>query len=263
MNKTLYALDINEKKNLNEICQPLLRLGLNHIMMHLIFNDGSQFSLSSIGSCLEETDDVQALLQSNDQGYFLYEKPEIDKISFNKNHFGCRIYNLIRQHTECTFVFSAISDKPPASSSLLYEKTVKKFELISINFVDMFLSVIIEANTAYRFSFVLNNKALRHAIIRQGYEQTIMLSAREKECLWYAGQGKSSKEIGQLLQISPYTVEQYLKRIRDAFNCNTLPEIIMECIHRGIIGKVSYFHTAQPSSFLRHSSELSHNKYVA
>lgn len=258
-------IDINTpyQKDMNEICHRLLRLGLKHITMDLLFNDGSRFSLSSAGSYSDVKDDTQALLESNAEGYFLYENPEMGQISLNKNHSGYRVYHLVRHHSECTFMFSAISDKPQASALSLYEKTVKKFELISIHFVDTFLPYIIEANPAYRFSFVLNNASLRHAIIRQGYEQSIMLSAREKECLWHAGQGKSSKEIAKLLQISFYTVEQYLKRIRDIFHCSKLPEIMMECIHRGIIGKVSYFHITQPIMTLTKQTKIPSNKQVA
>lgn len=88
---------------------------------------------------------------------------------------------------------------------------------------------------------MLNNKSLRDAVIRQGYEDEISLSFREQECLWHAVQGNSAKEVGRILCLSPLTVEQYLKKIRRQFGGRKLPEIMLECIHRGIIGKVGCF----------------------
>lgn len=258
MNEAPYILSLAYKKQIDEVCQSLPALGLKHCVMYLIFNDGSTFVLSNVYSILKPyyyealyKEDYTCSNELIQQDYYLINETSSvssglkERLSSQFNVYP--IYNIIRSHSECTFVFSAIRDAPMESAQLFYEKTVKKFELFCIQFVDAFLDLIVRSNPAYRFSFVLNNKSLRHAIIRQGYEKEIILSAREQECLWHAGQGKSSKEIAQILQISPYTVEQYLKRIRDVFNCNKLPEIMMECIHRGIIGKVSYFNKKQPA----------------
>lgn len=85
----------------------------------------------------------------------------------------------------------------------------------------------------------MTNRAHRHAVIKGGYSEKESIPAREQECLWLAAQGNSVKQIAQILKISPYTVEKYLKHTREVFNCSTLIEAVVEGIHRGMIGKIN------------------------
>lgn len=52
-----------------------------------------------------------------------------------------------------------------------------------------------------------------------------MLSSRQKECLELINQGATNKDIANILNICPKTVEYHLKKIRYAFQCHTLFEI--------------------------------------
>lgn len=56
-------------------------------------------------------------------------------------------------------------------------------------------------------------------------------SQREAECLKYLHLGKSSKEIGRLLKLSPRTIESYVNNIKQKTNCQTLTELLnkLEC----------------------------------
>ena len=49
----------------------------------------------------------------------------------------------------------------------------------------------------------------------------IYLTAREEECAIYLMQGSTLKEIAQALDLSPRTVEFYLKNIKNKLNCRT------------------------------------------
>lgn len=227
------------QEKMNRVCQGLERLGLKSMAMYVIFNDGSHFVLSNDDIELNYQEDFKKLIHPfigiPIPDHYLFAKK-------NENEKDIQpIFNIIRSHFEGFFVFRAFGEYPSESVNLFYEKTVKKFEEFCIRFIDEFIDLILSSTSDYRFSFVLNNKKLREAVIRQGYSKEINLSSREQECLWHTGMGKSAKEVAQALSISPSTVEQYLKRIKVLFECNKLQEIIIECIHRGIIGKTNYF----------------------
>ncbi|VEG92250.1 helix-turn-helix transcriptional regulator [Legionella spiritensis] len=256
MSNTPYILSLAYRNQIDKICDRLPLLGLKHMAMYIVFNDGSVFTLSNLypilkdyyqgGLYKEDYTYTPAMIQPFQEGYYLCQnRPFISeklKEIVTKQYHLYPIYNIIRHHSECTFIFSAIRNTPTESPQLFYERTIKKFETLCIQFIDNFLDLIITCNPSYRFSFILTNKRLRDAVIRQGYEQEISISMREKECLWHVMQGKSAKEIARSLNISPYTVEEYLKRIREVFNCSKMAEIMLECIHRGIIGNVNHFH---------------------
>lgn len=268
MNNASDILSFTYKNQIDEACKYLPNLGLKNFVMYLIYNDGSTLILSNVYSiiepyyqealCEEDYTYTPEMIQPFHQGYYLCEEQssmsENLKELFGKKYHLHPIFNIIRKHPECTFVFSAINDSPINFAQKFYEKTVKKFEDFCIRFLDALAGYIVKASPEHRYSFALTNKPLRDAIIRQGYEKDILLSMREKECLWFIGLGKTIKEISQELQISHHTVEGHLKSIREKFNCNKLPEIVMECIHRGIIGKVSPFKKNQspmPGKFLQ------------
>jgi DNA-binding CsgD family transcriptional regulator len=44
-----------------------------------------------------------------------------------------------------------------------------------------------------------------------GSDRASQLTPRERDCLLLVGQGRSSKEIAQLLDLSPYTVDEYIR----------------------------------------------------
>ena len=52
------------------------------------------------------------------------------------------------------------------------------------------------------------------------------LTQREAECMMLLLQGMTMKGIGQQLELSPRTVEYYLKRIKERIGCRTKKELI-------------------------------------
>lgn len=273
MSKPFSTLSRAYQKDIDEACKHLPDIGITNMMMTLIFNDDIPFVMSNDcdmiqssneeGFFREEGGKVKGVNEPFHQDYYLCHQPQESTPETGKNNQGLYpVYNIIRQHYECTFVIAAINDSPISSPQAFYEKTVHKFEEFCIGFLDDLMGLIIDSKPAWRFSFVLNNKPLRDAVIRQGYETDVNLTFREQECLWYAGHGKSTKEIARLLHLSPYTVEQYLKRIRELFSGGSIPEIMLECIHRGIIGKVSHFNKKEIAVSRRKQQVALNGSYV-
>ncbi len=61
-------------------------------------------------------------------------------------------------------------------------------------------------------------------------DKLILLSKRETECLEYLSLGKSMKEIGRALSLSPKTIEFYLKNIKNKTKISTKEELIVSFI---------------------------------
>jgi two-component system, NarL family, response regulator NreC len=62
-----------------------------------------------------------------------------------------------------------------------------------------------------------------------------LLSAREREILQLVAEGKSSKEIAQLLNLSVYTVETHRGNIMQKLNLRGIPELILYAVRKGIV----------------------------
>ena len=71
---------------------------------------------------------------------------------------------------------------------------------------------------------------------RTGAEDSYeLLSPREREVLQLVAEGKSSKEIANLLNLSVYTVETHRANLMQKLNLKSMPELILYAIRKGII----------------------------
>lgn len=71
---------------------------------------------------------------------------------------------------------------------------------------------------------------------RTGKEDSYeLLSPREREILQLVVEGKSSKEIANLLDLSVYTVETHRARVMQKLNLRGIPELILYAVRKGII----------------------------
>ena len=62
-----------------------------------------------------------------------------------------------------------------------------------------------------------------------------LLSAREREILQLVAEGKSSKEIANLLNLSVYTVETHRGNMMQKLNLKGIPELILYAVRKGIV----------------------------
>ena len=71
---------------------------------------------------------------------------------------------------------------------------------------------------------------------RTGAEDSYeLLSPREREILQLVAEGKSSKEIAALLNLSVYTVETHRAHVMQKLNVHGIPELILYAVRKGII----------------------------
>jgi DNA-binding NarL/FixJ family response regulator len=82
---------------------------------------------------------------------------------------------------------------------------------------------------AGELQYVLAGKKSRSAPLKQ------LLNPREIEVLKLVGQGKSSKEIGDLLFISVPTVNTHRHNLKKKLNCKTLADLVRYALQSGIV----------------------------
>jgi DNA-binding NarL/FixJ family response regulator len=73
---------------------------------------------------------------------------------------------------------------------------------------------------------------LREVGAEDSYE---LLTTREREVLQMVAEGKSNKEVANLLNLSLYTVETHRTHILQKLNLHSVPELILYAVRKGII----------------------------
>jgi two-component system, NarL family, response regulator NreC len=75
-------------------------------------------------------------------------------------------------------------------------------------------------------------RKLRRSGTEDAYD---LLTAREREVLQLIAEGKSNKDIANLLNLSVYTVESHRSNLMEKLNVRGLPELILYAVRKGII----------------------------
>jgi two-component system, NarL family, response regulator NreC len=71
---------------------------------------------------------------------------------------------------------------------------------------------------------------------RSGTEDAYdLLTPREREILQLIAEGKSNKDIANLLDLSVYTIESHRSNLMEKLNLRGLPELILYAVRKGII----------------------------
>jgi DNA-binding NarL/FixJ family response regulator len=75
-------------------------------------------------------------------------------------------------------------------------------------------------------------RKLRRSGTEDAYD---LLTPREREVLQLIAEGKSNKDIANLLNLSVYTVESHRSNLMEKLNVRGLPELILYAVRKGII----------------------------
>ncbi len=62
-----------------------------------------------------------------------------------------------------------------------------------------------------------------------------LLSAREREVLQLIAEGKSNKDVANLLKLSLYTVETHRSNILQKLNLHSVPDLILYAVRKGVV----------------------------
>lgn len=73
---------------------------------------------------------------------------------------------------------------------------------------------------------------------RRHVKQTIELTPRQRDVLQLLAEGKSAKEIGALLDISPRTVETHKYKMMDDLGVKTAAQLVQHAIKLGLVANV-------------------------
>jgi two-component system, NarL family, response regulator NreC len=86
-----------------------------------------------------------------------------------------------------------------------------------------------------KISSLLQEDYFRAMTDKQKDDSFELLTAREREILQLAAEGRSNKEIANLLNLSMYTVDTHRSHILRKLNLHTVPELILYAVRKGII----------------------------
>ena len=86
-----------------------------------------------------------------------------------------------------------------------------------------------------KIRLLLQEDNFRQMADKQKTDSLELLSGREREILQSAAEGRSNKEIANLLNLSLHTVETHRAHILQKLNLHTVPELILYAVRKGII----------------------------
>jgi two-component system, NarL family, response regulator NreC len=75
-------------------------------------------------------------------------------------------------------------------------------------------------------------RQMRERDVEDSYD---LLTTREREVLQLIAEGKSNKDIANLLNLSLYTVETHRSNMMEKLNLHTVPELILYAVRKGVI----------------------------
>jgi len=86
-----------------------------------------------------------------------------------------------------------------------------------------------------KVSLLLQEDYFRQMADKQKTDSFELLTGREREILQLAAEGRSNKEIANVLNLSFHTVETHRSHILQKLNLHTVPELILYAVRKGII----------------------------
>ena len=86
-----------------------------------------------------------------------------------------------------------------------------------------------------KIRLLLQEDSFRQMADKQKSDTLELLSGREREVLQLAAEGRSNKEIADLLTLSFHTIETHRAHILQKLNLHTVPELILYAVRKGII----------------------------
>ena len=150
-----------------------------------------------------------------------------------RNEWGFHSGISIAKEGPCwTDIFCFYSRKMPFEMDIELLKNFHLLEKFMILFVDRFHKIIREGEShrlltpaIYQFSEKKipseKNKLLKSLNLDRG-----LLTARERECIFYTAKGNTTAQVGQIMHLSPRTVETYLQSAKEKFGVKKTLDLV-------------------------------------
>lgn len=249
--------------DVDQICEPLKKLGVTYISYMKNFKNNKQIYLSNSSDwikCYYDNALYKSSLFNGDptiysSGYYLwppYSKKEV--FSYGRDEFNSDngITVIEKQKDFCEFFFFS-GDTDNVGLTNLFINNIDLLKRFTIYFKDKANKILISVeknkititdhyndwvacdkefssiNNAtskyYRDLFIDTTTIKKYPLIMEKKE-IVTLSAREIDCAIGLLEGKTSKEIANKLRVSTRSIEAYLENLKSKLNCYKKSELI-------------------------------------
>jgi DNA-binding CsgD family transcriptional regulator len=274
LNASAYSYHSAIAAEFQEICRPLLNLGIKCFSYIRIFNDGSYMVLVNhekyIKKYLSIIDTNGSIFTNNIHTAFTFDKHyyilDQDINIFDKNKdpimhllYDYDIWNLCTIYKKrdlnsiegYTFAMSRAEEYAThfyANHFYLLEHFIQYFNQRAKDLIDCndkkrlaYFKQEFSFNQQCPYQSLAHNieNFLRetrfNGLTIKGQDTNICLTARETECLKYLALGKSIKEIARTLGLSPRTIEYYIQNTKNKTGLKSRGELLMRYYKTKII----------------------------
>jgi DNA-binding NarL/FixJ family response regulator len=134
---------------------------------------------------------------------------------------------ILSMHDDESYIVRALN---AGARGYLLKDSLKADLLAAINAVSQGHSYF-----SAKINLLLREDYFRQLSDKQKTDSFELLTAREREILQLAAEGRSNKDIANLLSLSFHTVETHRSHILQKLNLHTVPELILYAVRKGII----------------------------
>jgi DNA-binding CsgD family transcriptional regulator len=242
---------------IKQICKPLFKISkINFFRFMRLYNDDSRIILSSDSSWIQYFFDKSYYKQAwfDNKPFHFYSSGKVlwdEKNLREGNIVGIDAQLLFHQHHGATFIYRFSNFTEFYEFATFQENdAINNFYVNSTNLFERFIwyfkekadkiikeynnqKIILPESNLNSIDLEDNdevNEFIKATIIKKfpfykGTEE-YHLSSREAECAYHLSMGKSIKEIANLVDLSPRTVEAYLNNIKAKLNVTCRSKLI-------------------------------------
>jgi two-component system response regulator NreC len=213
-------------------------------MIRIVLADDHAVMRGGLRALLEQNPDMQVVGEANDgrEALHLMEslKPDVAVLDItmpNLNGIEAARQIASKQLDVAIIMLSMHSDESYVLRAL--RVGVRGYLLKESAEIDL-LHAIRAVTQGKAFFSPAVSRMLAEDYVRQLQEKEIvdsydLLTAREREILQLIAEGKSNKDIANLLNLSLYTVETHRGNILQKLNLHTVPDLILYAVRKGVI----------------------------
>lgn len=249
---------LSSNQDVNAICQePLNSIGVTYFNYIKIYEDGSRELLTNnapwidhfyINSLYKSVGviDIEYLLP---KGYFLWSELNTTDVVYEQGRESFNIDNglsFVIKHENATVLYIFASTRENHLINSFYARNIDLFKRFILYFHDKGSNLL--NNAAKNRIYLpekqiiqdreLNKNFLSEQQRKEFFEKTSMdrfyipnnlnlyLTKREAECAFHMLDGATAKEIAKILDLSFRTIETYIIKMREKFQCSSKDELI-------------------------------------